>query len=343
MSRGTVNVFLVGMRFHDFSAPSGKSIDADRLKLVREPLNPYDTNAISIQIMGQIAGHLDRQSALKLAPLIDGGARCSVASFNWDRSAKSIPVSVRVETGAENIPVPTLSANFAGIYRITIKGVAESYVGQSRHIVSRIKSHWNELNVGIHSNPALMERWNVVGGRAFAAVVVERAPENLSNLELSNWLSSRESYWINRFDREKGVLNFDAPTTVLVGEDREVARQNRLEERERNRIASERRALLCEQISQLRKLCTERHDQLTKVQKIIRENRGLRGLLFGNETSRRALPNHVASERQLRGDIETLTCKIDALYKAISVLPSPPLNPQRRLNRSSRRSRLPWS
>jgi hypothetical protein len=38
--------------------------------LVREPNNPYDSNAISVQVEGQIVGYLSREDAKAYGPLV---------------------------------------------------------------------------------------------------------------------------------------------------------------------------------------------------------------------------------------------------------------------------------
>jgi len=60
---------VVGLRFY-----SGYANNGERVILKREPNNPYDNNAIqAINVEGQKIGHVPRQMAAKLAPLVDSG------------------------------------------------------------------------------------------------------------------------------------------------------------------------------------------------------------------------------------------------------------------------------
>jgi hypothetical protein len=43
--------------------------------LVREPANPYDGNAIGVEVAGRVVGHVRRAIAAQLAPALDVG-RC---------------------------------------------------------------------------------------------------------------------------------------------------------------------------------------------------------------------------------------------------------------------------
>jgi HIRAN domain len=45
-----------------------------QLRLVREPQNPYDANAIAVHIFNQKLGHLARGFAAELAPFMDADA-----------------------------------------------------------------------------------------------------------------------------------------------------------------------------------------------------------------------------------------------------------------------------
>jgi hypothetical protein len=44
-------------------------------RLVREPHNPYDCNAIAVHIQGEIVGHVAREQAAELAHTLDAWAR----------------------------------------------------------------------------------------------------------------------------------------------------------------------------------------------------------------------------------------------------------------------------
>lgn len=46
---------------------------APSVKLIRNPQNPYDANAIEVHFIGAMVGHLSKDVAARLAPLMDAG------------------------------------------------------------------------------------------------------------------------------------------------------------------------------------------------------------------------------------------------------------------------------
>lgn len=49
--------------------------------LVRNPDNPYDSNAIEVRYMGYLTGHLPKDVAAKVAPLLDSGEKITATVF----------------------------------------------------------------------------------------------------------------------------------------------------------------------------------------------------------------------------------------------------------------------
>lgn len=49
--------------------------------LVRNPNNPYDNNAIEVRYMGYMTGHLSKEVAATVAPLLDVGAEITATVF----------------------------------------------------------------------------------------------------------------------------------------------------------------------------------------------------------------------------------------------------------------------
>jgi hypothetical protein len=96
--RNPVQRAVVGVRVVDFAALNyphrldirGESFHLPELKrlkrardnwparLVREPQNPHDRNAIAVHIHGGIVGHVARDQAAELADLLDEWARQGV-------------------------------------------------------------------------------------------------------------------------------------------------------------------------------------------------------------------------------------------------------------------------
>ncbi|KAH9547320.1 hypothetical protein CY35_11G028300 [Sphagnum magellanicum] len=64
---GVVEVNVVGLQYYD-----GRVTDGEMVRLIREPHNPYDKNAIQVvNIFGRQIGHIERTKACHLAPLVD--------------------------------------------------------------------------------------------------------------------------------------------------------------------------------------------------------------------------------------------------------------------------------
>ena len=64
-----VKVPVVGLQYY-----TGLVGDGEEVRLVREPHNSYDRNAIQVKNIGGIqVGHVKREYAAKLAPLLDQG------------------------------------------------------------------------------------------------------------------------------------------------------------------------------------------------------------------------------------------------------------------------------
>lgn len=57
---------------------SGNEVSVD---LVRNPQNQYDSNAIEVRSLGRMLGHLPKEVAARIAPLLDAGKQCKATIF----------------------------------------------------------------------------------------------------------------------------------------------------------------------------------------------------------------------------------------------------------------------
>lgn len=213
----TVEAALVGMRYYGVSANDARKALLEGSSLSREPQNPHDSNAVAVIHRDRKLGHVSRDSAQVIAPLLDKGARSSLRlNRSKTGSKKSIPITISVSLSVEVVSSPFVcDARTCGIYRIRIRGEDKSYFGQSLDIQSRIRQHWNDLSYGMHSNPELQELWDFFGSKNFEAKVVELAPEGLADLALARWLVQRERHWIGSNGGMRSVINADYPSPVL--------------------------------------------------------------------------------------------------------------------------------
>jgi hypothetical protein len=69
-------VSIVGSSFYPGAGNwIAKLAGGQQLRVVREPENPYDPNAIAVFIFQQQLGHFPRGFAAEVAPLMDAGSR----------------------------------------------------------------------------------------------------------------------------------------------------------------------------------------------------------------------------------------------------------------------------
>lgn len=81
-------VSIVGSSFYPGASNwIAKLAPGQKLRVVREPENEHDGNAIAIYIFQQKLGHLPRGFAAEVAPLIDQGFRCEATKSKDPRFA----------------------------------------------------------------------------------------------------------------------------------------------------------------------------------------------------------------------------------------------------------------
>ena len=325
------------MKYYGFNLQSRGSTRSDAIVLKREPSNRYDSNAIAVVISGAIAGHLDKKSAEIIAPLLDNGARWRVAPIRPDHAgAASIPLKIVIEQETQSIPPPKFGPTKSiGIYKISIKNFDEIYIGQSRDINQRIKSHWRDLDHSVHSNPQMRRLWNQVGGKQFSAEIVEEAPKGLNDHDLSHWLQAREEHWIEYYDRRCGVLNFDTPNVVLVGDERVEARRRRLAEWEASRTVREQRKAMEVKLENLAESLSGKNQRIRESEEKIRKVSGILGFFFATDSEKRQARAVVPELKKLRAQAQQLNADYELLYAALQKLPSVSSGRMGRLRRQS--------
>lgn len=324
MGRITRDAFLVGMKYHNFSLPARGMVSSDAIRLTREPANPYDSNAIAVFISGAMAGHLDKKSTAIIAPIIDSGALWRVEQINCEKTySSSIPLKIILEQEVQSISPPRLAhGKVAGVYRISIRGFPEIYVGQSRDMNERIRSHWRELAHSVHSNPVMRQLWKTMGGDEFEGGIIEAAPPGLNDHDLSLWLQSREEYWIEHYDRLVGVMNFDAPNVVLVGAERLETRNRRLAARETSRSMHEQRKSVEAELERINEHRSTIQQQLHEAKNCVRIASGVWGFLFATGEQKHRAKEMEKSVPNLTAKIEELDTHRERLFDTLQKLPN---------------------
>jgi SWI/SNF-related matrix-associated actin-dependent regulator of chromatin subfamily A3 len=89
---GIFNTKIVGIRFY-----SGRATLGEYVVVKREPRNPYDSNAVRINnVMGDQIGHLSRQCAAKLAPLMDSKALLVEGVLTGPKGSFDCPIGLKL-------------------------------------------------------------------------------------------------------------------------------------------------------------------------------------------------------------------------------------------------------
>lgn len=213
--RTTICAHLVGMRFHDESPQSARSLLRGNPILKREPDNPHDANAVAVVVGLAVLGHIERRSAAILAPMLDSGATYEVQiDPTRTHTSSSIPLRIHIAQNIESVVIPNIcAARTIGIYAILVD--CAKYVGQSIDVQSRIATHWDELRRGIHQNSHLRQLWATNGSAKFSVKLLEVAPKIVREIDLARWLHTRECHWVETFGGLRNVINAEYPRPVL--------------------------------------------------------------------------------------------------------------------------------
>lgn len=92
--------------------------------------------------------------------------------------------------------------SLSGVYAISCSGNGKVYVGCSKNIPERLRSHINKLSAGSHKNIHMQRAWAKFGRESFYAYVVQYASHDVFDQEVS-WIKDLGSYE-NGFNMTKG-------------------------------------------------------------------------------------------------------------------------------------------
>lgn len=91
--------------------------------------------------------------------------------------------------------VPVCDLDLSGVYGIKVKPGEQYYIGSSKCMARRLRSHFRHLEEGRHYNDKLQAAWDWYGKDAFLAAVIDYMP-NATIAELRD----REYEWIRRYE-----------------------------------------------------------------------------------------------------------------------------------------------
>jgi hypothetical protein len=176
------------------------------LRLVPEPSNPHDPNAVYVVRAdnNEKLGYIPREQAKKLAIHLSKGLayEAKVQDYTVTNHGKStnqphININLKLDIELQEIitlpPNTSTNRNVSGIYSITNLRNRKVYVGSSKTIGSRWEQHLRQLNRNSHTNHALQRDWNQYGSGVFEFKVIEINPLNLLTAE-EVWIARLNSY-----------------------------------------------------------------------------------------------------------------------------------------------------
>jgi hypothetical protein len=94
---------------------------------------------------------------------------------------------------------PTL----AGVFAVICEATGQVWVGQSRHIDTQQNGIWFALRQGSSPYRSLQAAWTAHGGAdAFRFEILDRLPEDYSDLRRKDELAKRAALWRARLEAE---------------------------------------------------------------------------------------------------------------------------------------------
>ncbi|MDP1875304.1 GIY-YIG nuclease family protein [Phenylobacterium sp.] len=90
----------------------------------------------------------------------------------------------------------------AGVFAVICNATGQAWVGQSRHVDTQQNGLWFALRQGSSPYRALQAAWKTHGGEAFRFEILDRLPEDYSDLRRKDELTKRAALWRARLEGE---------------------------------------------------------------------------------------------------------------------------------------------
>lgn len=286
----TMKTQIVGLPYAEFDYAAVQALrEGAPVRLIREPDNPHDKNAIAVFLESKKIGFIRKADAVVLSSaMLQPNLKIKTNVEFPDTislSNKSITIAVEIFS-ATSVPEHRSSiGSEAGIYRINIMTADKCYVGQANNPARRASEHWRDLTLGVHPNRDLQYYWSMYGAKAFRVELVDKAPEGQNPLERQRWLAEREKHWIAK-EREAGrslnvldgeIVPTSAARAELVRE--EADKDRRVRERKRE-IATELEQL-DEKINPELAKRRQYKEKIENIDNLIKNHTGILGLFKG--------------------------------------------------------------
>ena len=188
---------VVGMKFQNVSVDDLLNLESEKLKLIPEPDNKHDSNAVCLFENDRRIGYVRKEDNQKISQIISKG--------NYEISIKECKetyLSLIIKCTSDlTVDLGNIAKGTSGIYELQIKCPDGTYfyVGQSSDIPSRLKRHIDQLLANSHHNYRLtdaFERANSVEGKILEELNRE------DSYELSNHLYHSEFSYITDYKKK---------------------------------------------------------------------------------------------------------------------------------------------
>lgn len=176
--RKTVHISVRGTRYYKAAESWKKRLlkPGSRIRLVHEPDNPHDENAVAVHLAstGEMLGHIPRELAQRYASLLNSGCILEVTVESASRSLDGVKLLIQIlyDEPQEQIFTRQNSVFFksalslphtAGVYGIRNIENGCIYVGSSNNLRRRAQDHLRALFTGSHSNIPLQKDFDRFG------------------------------------------------------------------------------------------------------------------------------------------------------------------------------------
>jgi predicted GIY-YIG superfamily endonuclease/uncharacterized CHY-type Zn-finger protein len=155
----TSRLGIKGVAYYD--APTayakGKLNPKEQLKLIPDPQNPHDHNAVKIMTMtNKMLGHISKDIAPKYQKLCleEKILHAAIHEIDYDKRSNALRIYINVTYFAWSQEVHSEIPETPGVYSISL-GDDSYYIGSSQNLRARAKKHMSQLLSGIHKNKAL--------------------------------------------------------------------------------------------------------------------------------------------------------------------------------------------
>lgn len=179
---GTLNTKIVGLKHRGISLAFVNNISASRIKLVLEPTNKHDKNAVMCIFDGIHFGYIEKEKSSLVNHIVSTSSTISVSIKKTDEF--EITIFITFENKSESVTFEKLSnGDEPGIYEISF-AFNESrfrYIGQSVHINNRLRQHYRELSRLSHHNKQMQHAWTKDSTK-FKCKILDTISPNLSPL-----------------------------------------------------------------------------------------------------------------------------------------------------------------